>query len=69
MRPRSFRLRRTARHETFSEMDTRHALAYALIALLIVAPFVILRWTRRAARRERREANRPIRITGEQNES
>jgi hypothetical protein len=46
-------------------MDTRHIVAYALLAALLVAPFLIVRFTRRAARRERKAAERPIRITRE----
>ncbi len=44
-------------------METRHLVAYALILGLLVVPFIIARVLRRAGRRERREAERPIRIT------
>jgi uncharacterized membrane-anchored protein YhcB (DUF1043 family) len=44
-------------------MDTRHAVAYGLIAALLIGAVVAMRLLRRAARRERREAQRPIHIT------
>ncbi len=47
-------------------MDTRHALAYGLIIALVLGLVVIVRFTRRAASRARRDANRPIRITKDQ---
>lgn len=47
-------------------MDTRHAVAYALILGLIVAPMLIIWVLKRRARSDRREARRPIRLTGEE---
>jgi hypothetical protein len=44
-------------------MDTRHLVAYALIFGLIVAPILIAMFLRRARRRDKREAERPIRIS------
>lgn len=44
-------------------METRHAVAYALIIGLIVAPILIAMFLRRARRRDRKEAERPIRIS------
>lgn len=44
-------------------MDTRHLVAYALIAAILVAPFIIRYFIRRTDRRDRQEAERPIRIT------
>lgn len=44
-------------------METRQLIAYALILAIVVAPFVVRHFVRRGARRERKEAERPIRIT------
>jgi type II secretory pathway component PulJ len=43
-------------------MDTRQAIAYLIIAALALAAFAGLLWLRRANKRTRREASRPIRI-------
>jgi hypothetical protein len=44
-------------------MEMRHAVAYALIFGLVVAPILIAMFLRRARRRDRKEAERPIRIS------
>ena len=44
-------------------METRHAVAYALIFGLILAPIIVVLLLRRTRRRDRRDASRPIRIT------
>ena len=44
-------------------MDTRRAIAYILILALIVAGGIVLWAVKRRARVDRREAQRPIRIT------
>jgi hypothetical protein len=44
-------------------METRHAVAYALILGLVVAPILIILFLRRTRRRDRHDAERPIRIT------
>ena len=44
-------------------METRRLIAYALILALLVAPFIVRYVVRRGARRDRKDAERPIRIT------
>jgi hypothetical protein len=43
-------------------MDQRHAIAYALIALLVAGAALLVRRRRIGRRRARRDSNRPIDI-------
>jgi hypothetical protein len=44
-------------------METRQLIAYALIIAIVAAPLIVRHFVRRTARRDRREADRPIHIT------
>jgi cbb3-type cytochrome oxidase subunit 3 len=49
-------------------MDTRHALAYALIGALFVAAGIVVWVIKKRARSDRREARRPIRLMDDQSD-